>query len=137
MRKNEELVELMYQSEAVNDMGVMGLMRILNVSVTSNKRDRITGVLFYDKGHFGQILEGPRTAIEALWERIQKDPRHHQVELLGLSPIMGRRFSQWALKLFDGKEFAGYVPQFSDAIGQISGADGETLSIMKTLGFEV
>ena len=137
MRKKEELVELMYQSEAVNDMGIMGLMRILTVSIPSNQRHRITGVLFYDRGHFGQILEGPRSTIEALWEKIQKDPRHHRVQLLGLSPITGRRFSQWALKLFDGKEFAGYVPQFSDAIGQINGADGETLSIMKALGFEV
>ena len=137
MTKRISLVELKYQSEAVNDMGIMGLMRILEVSVVSNKRHKLTGVLFFDKGHFGQILEGSRADIEEVWTRIQKDPRHHNIQLLGLDEIQERRFPRWALKLYDGKEFASFLPQFSNAIGEITGADGETLRIMQSLGFEV
>jgi len=137
MGKKTDLVELKYQSEALNDMGIMGLMRILEVSVASNKRHKITGVLFFDQGHFGQILEGSRADVEEVWGRIQKDPRHHHIKLLGISEIQERRFPKWALKLYDGKEFAGFLPQFSSAIGEITGADGETLRIMKSLGFKV
>ena len=137
MNKKTDLVQLRYRSEAANDMGILGLIQILDVSVISNKRQDITGVLFFEKGYFGQILEGPREAVEALWAKIIRDPRHHNIALLGVAEILERRFPQWALKLFDGQEFAGYLPQFSDVIGTVHESDGETLGTMRSLGLPV
>lgn len=137
MDKKIDLVQLRYQSEAVNDMGILGLIRILNSSVRFNQHHEITGVLFFEGGHFGQILEGPRNNIEKIWEKIQNDSRHHQIIFLGISEITERRFPEWALQLFDGQEFASHLPQFANAIGHINQDDGETLHAMRSLGFQV
>ena len=53
-----QLIELSYVSQAANDMGVLGLMNLLEDAVHKNKRNGITGVLFYDNCIFGQIIEG-------------------------------------------------------------------------------
>lgn len=65
-----DLVELRYYSEAVLDLGILGLMRILDISLVSNRRLNITRALFFDEGRFVQILEGPRKCIDATWVKI-------------------------------------------------------------------
>lgn len=122
------LVELRYQSESVPDMGILGLTRILEVAIATNKRLGITGVLFFDKGHFGQILEGKREDVEGVWGKIQKDPRHFNIEFLGISEIKERRFPRWAMKLFDVHEFSKSFPKFSDVVSEMTDLDIETLN---------
>lgn len=40
-----DLVELRHYSEAVLDLGILGLMRILDISIASNERDKSTQYL--------------------------------------------------------------------------------------------
>lgn len=101
-----DLVELKFLSEAETAMNFWGLTEIINCYESSNKLHSITDIFFFDKGHFGQILEGARSAVEETWSRIQKDSRHHNIELLGITEIDERRFPQWSMKLFDTQEFA-------------------------------
>ena len=136
MPKND-LVELSYKSDAVNDFGFLGIMRLLETSYHWNLRHDLTGVLFYDRGHFGQILEGKRADIEEIWSRIEKDSRHHHVELIGIREIDERRFPSWALKLYDGKAFAKILPQFANALSDIAMSNLEMIKTMHALGFEV
>lgn len=46
---------------------------------------------------FGQVLEGPRDAIEATFERIQGDERHGDVTLLSFGPSDARGFPDWSM----------------------------------------
>ncbi len=130
-----DLVELCYQSEAVHDMGILGLTRILDVAIPTNTRLGVTGILFFDRGHFGQILEGKRADVEWLWDRIQKDPRHQKIQFLGISEITKRRFPKWAMKLFDVQEFSAAFPKFSDAVDAMDDQDLESLQAMSKLWF--
>ncbi|WP_216233751.1 BLUF domain-containing protein [Polynucleobacter sp. AP-Reno-20A-A9] len=130
-----DLVELRYQSQAVHDMGILGLTRILDVAIPRNARLGITGILFFDKGYFGQILEGNRADIEVLWASIQKDQRHHKIELLGISTITKRRFPKWAMKLFDVQEFSSAFPKFSEVIDSMTDQDLKALDSMSSLWF--
>ena len=137
MSKKEDLVELSYKSDAVNDFGLLGIMRLLETSYHWNLRHELTGVLFYDHGHFGQILEGKRADIQEIWSRIEKDQRHHRVELIGIREIEERRFPNWALKLYDGKEFAKVLPRFANAISDIALSNIEMMNTMQALGFTI
>lgn len=130
-----DLVELKYLSEATHDMGILGLTSILDVAITKNTRLGITGVLFFDKGHFGQILEGRRGDVEEVWSKIQKDKRHQNIELLGISEIKERRFPKWAMRLFDVQEFSIAFPKFSDVVSKMTDQDLESLHSMSRLWF--
>ena len=71
--------------------------RILDVSQANNERCGVTGALIFNDGVFGQVLEGPRDAVEETFERIQLDDRHHDVTLLNISPIAARSFADWSM----------------------------------------
>jgi hypothetical protein len=52
-------------------------------------------------GIFLQVLEGGRSAVNALYNRIAADPRHTQVELLVYEEIGERRFAGWSMGQVD------------------------------------
>lgn len=128
-----DLVELKYLSEIADSSNIWALTDIVSTSVTSNESKGITGILFFDQGHFGQILEGPRGEVEELWESIKNDVRHQNIELLGIAEIKERRFPKWSMKLFNTQEFAEAFPQFSDVVNKIEDPSRKVLGVMKAL----
>jgi hypothetical protein len=49
------------------------------------------------RGSVIQILEGERQAVEALYERIEQDPRHTNISRVLDRPIRERLFAQWSM----------------------------------------
>ncbi|MCK7492603.1 MAG: BLUF domain-containing protein [Comamonadaceae bacterium] len=49
------------------------------------------------EGIFLQVLEGGRSAVNRLYNRIAADPRHAEVELLSYEEIGERRFAGWSM----------------------------------------
>ena len=70
-----------------------------------NLRANITGILTYQKGRFAQLLEGPKTELQALMTRIAVDSRHHSVKLIVDGPTHIRRYADWSMAYLDPKEF--------------------------------
>jgi hypothetical protein len=128
-----DLVELKYLSEAASETNVWSLTKIVNTAVSLNEKHSITGILFFDHGYFGQIMEGQRVAVEETWNRIKNDPRHHQIELLEITEIEERRFPTWSMKLFDAHEFSAAFPKFATVIAKINDPHEDTLRVMKSL----
>lgn len=128
-----DLVELRYLSEAQTTLNIWDLPAIVDVAITSNNLNSVTGILFFDQGYFGQILEGSRSAVEETWGRIQKDVRHHNIELLSVTEIQERRFPKWSMKLFDAHEFSATFPQFAELITKIDNHDAKTFATLKSL----
>ena len=91
------LVRLMYASRAVPAVDQEALLTILRQCKTRNPENGITGVLCYSDGIFLQVLEGGRTAVNALYNRIVADARHTQVELMSYAEIGERRFAGWSM----------------------------------------
>ncbi len=73
------------------------LQAILASSRRNNPRLGITGALIFNAGSFGEVLEGPESAMEHLFERLQQDERHCDCTLLGLGPREGRTFDTWSM----------------------------------------
>lgn len=91
------LVRLMYASRAVPSVDLDALMAIQRSSAAGNSAQGVTGVLCFSEGIFLQVLEGGRSAVNRLYNRIAGDPRHTDVELLSYEEISERRFAAWSM----------------------------------------
>jgi hypothetical protein len=130
----DQLIELSYVSKAKNDMGILGLMNLLEDAVHKNKRNGITGVLFYDNLIFGQILEGYPQHVELIWKAIIADPRHSELQVLDISPLQKRRFSNWSMKFYGSDEISQYVPELKMGLRDTNATlPGEILTLMRSV----
>ncbi len=91
------LVRLVYASRAVENIDQAELLAIVKKSKANNPALGITGVLCFSEGIFLQVLEGGRSAVNQLYNRIATDPRHRQVELMVYEEIGERRFAGWSM----------------------------------------
>lgn len=91
------LVRLLYASRAAASVDIDALGLILRQSKANNPGLGVTGVLCFSGGIFLQVLEGGRTAVSGLYNRIAADPRHTEVVLLNYEEIGERRFAGWAM----------------------------------------
>ena len=91
------LVRLIYASRAAEALTADGLSSMMKQARDHNAGAGITGVLVYSEGIFLQLLEGGRNAVNALYNRITHDKRHHDVVLLSYDEVPERRFAGWAM----------------------------------------
>jgi hypothetical protein len=91
------LVRLLYVSRAVNKDDKAAIESILASGREHNPEHGITGVLCFGGGIFMQALEGGRAAVNDLYARIIRDPRHTEVQLLHYEEITERRFGGWTM----------------------------------------
>ncbi len=91
------LVRLMYVSRAADSVNQNELVAILKKSKANNAVPGITGVLCFSAGIFLQVLEGGRSQVSALYNKIATDPRHHDVVLLSYEEVGERSFAGWSM----------------------------------------
>ena len=91
------LVRLMYASRVSESFRPEGLSAILRKSTTNNPSIGVTGVLCFSGSIFLQVLEGGRSHVSKLYNRISQDPRHTEVVLLSYEEIDERRFAGWSM----------------------------------------
>jgi len=91
------LERLLYRSKATNTLGSLHLFNMLSEARAKNALLGITGHLLYTEEMFVQCIEGTPKAIASLWESLQRDPRHYDLELLARGPLETRRFNDWSM----------------------------------------
>ena len=91
------LVRLMYASRATETVRPETLNAILKKSTHDNPGIGVTGVLCFSGDIFLQVLEGGRSQVSKLYNRIAQDPRHTDVVLLSYEEIDERSFAGWAM----------------------------------------
>lgn len=74
---------------------------ILTQCRRNNEPREITGVLCYGDGCFFQCLEGERSTVEALYDRLLNDPRHRNITLLSKRSVPQRMFNLWSMKFMN------------------------------------
>jgi len=93
------LTRLLYVGKPVGPITTFVTSSILEVCSVNNKKAEITGVLCQGSGIYMQVIEGQRSAINALYSRIISDKRHNQIELLSFEEVGQRRYGQWSMAL--------------------------------------
>lgn len=91
------LVRLMYASRATEPVRPETLTAILKKSTQNNPGAGVTGVLCFSGAIFLQVLEGGRSQVSKLYNRIAQDPRHTDVVLLSYDEIDERSFAGWSM----------------------------------------
>ncbi len=90
------LVRLLYVSRSSTELAD-DIESILGSSRKNNPPIGITGILCHGGGIYLQAIEGSRDTVNALFCKIMRDPRHHDVELLHYEEITERRFGGWTM----------------------------------------
>lgn len=93
------LVRLLYASRALAPVDDALVASILEKAHEYNAAHGLTGILCTcsDGNVFLQVLEGGRAAVNELYGRIVRDPRHRDVTLLHYAEIEERRFATWRM----------------------------------------
>lgn len=74
----------------------------------SNEKTGITGVLMTTGGMFYQVIEGPDSEIDRLYQSISRDVRHTDVLLLGAEENVSQRlFPDWSMGRIDLDQGSG------------------------------
>jgi len=95
------MLSLIYVSTSVKLLSDEELLDILKVSRENNSGKDITGLLLYKGGNFMQVLEGPDESVEALYKKIEADPRHKDLNVLSREQISTRQFPAWQMAFQD------------------------------------
>ena len=88
---------LVYVSLSNQEMTEKDLKNLLKGARAEMKDLDITGLLLYRDGFYIQALEGEECKIDALFDRISKDPRHRDVTTVYKKPIQQRSFTDWTM----------------------------------------
>jgi hypothetical protein len=91
------LVRLLYASRAAQAVTQSTIDSIMQQSRVHNPAQGITGILCYGGDVYMQVLEGGRSPVNALYNRIVTDARHQQVMLLHYEEVGERRFAGWTM----------------------------------------
>lgn len=91
------LHHLIYLSRATAPLGEAQLQDLLTQARLHNAAHGITGVLLYGNDQFVQVMEGEAATVQALYERIQRDPRHGGVTTFADKDIAERAFPEWSM----------------------------------------
>lgn len=90
---------LVYVSTAVAtpDAGPPDMDAILATARQRNHDVGVTGALLFTEGRFVQVLEGERDPVQATFERINRDPRHGEIDVLSSQFSDRPRFKDWSM----------------------------------------
>jgi len=91
------IFQLLYTSTAREGLAKPELDAILEAAQRNNAKINVTGFLIFDGTSFIQLLEGNERDVQAVYQKIQGDPRHSQVEPLLQDTKPNRSLSNWAM----------------------------------------
>lgn len=91
---------LTYASTSTSKPGTIrqDLLDILAEATTHNAANDINGVLYYGNDYFFQCIEGRKSQVTELFNKICNDPRHTNVVVLSHHEIHDFSFKAWEMK---------------------------------------
>lgn len=126
------LFRLIYRSEDRLPAGsghVAALAAIVECAAHRNRHLGLSGALVHRPGRFLQVLEGPAPALEDVFERICRDPRHADIALLEFAPVDQPCFAGWTMVLADRRLAPGMIDSIDLALNGIASDGGSDVLI--------
>jgi hypothetical protein len=91
------ITRLVYVSTAVDSVDLNEFKKILSTAQQNNQRRDLTGMLAFNSKVFLQALEGSREAVNDLYAKLMRDPRHFNIMILKYDNVMERHWSSWSM----------------------------------------
>lgn len=108
------LLSLTYVSTASTPMTPEQLGTLLAQVRPANRAREVTGMLLYRGGEIIQTLEGDPAVVEALFDTIHDDERHHGVLVVHREEVARRSFDSWSMGFRDVGGEAEHLEGWSD-----------------------
>mgnify|MGYP001118320458 CR=1 FL=1 len=113
------LYQIAYVSTETQRFDTGDLLTMLKKARQKNAAAGLSGLLLYKENAFFQILEGSRTAIDEVMQKIRQDQRHKDLEILMDGPIDQRQFEDWQMGFVNLDSIdTRLVPGFSDFMAE-------------------
>jgi hypothetical protein len=94
---SESIRQYVYLSRALVPFTPEQLETLASLSAARNRGGDIGGTLLFGRGFFLQALEGAPEEIDSVLERIRRDPRHTNLEMLVDHTVSRRSFRTWTM----------------------------------------
>lgn len=127
------MLRVAYFSSAAVEPDAETLSSILSASRRNNARLGVTGLLCHHDGSFLQFLEGEDATVEALYQRILRDPRHKDVLKMMGEPAEHRAFADWSMALVHVDEVGPEHRAFCSGLRQVTAGAGLQASSVQSL----
>ena len=95
------MFHVIYVSTATEPLSSSLLRDLLAVARSRNVGLGLTGLLLHAGGRFMQVLEGPESAVREVFESIQRDARHKNIDVLRFEAKEERSFPDWQMGFRD------------------------------------
>ena len=90
---------VIYISKASDDFNVTELRELAEVAARNNKLRSITGALLFIDNCFIQVIEGDEQSMSELLDKLEADPRHHDIRIISDRLEESRHFPDWSMGL--------------------------------------
>lgn len=102
---NDQMIfEITYKSTMAKNLDLQGIKEIVETSTKNNEKNSITGCLVCQDGSFFQLLEGNKSKVLEIFNKIKEDNRHYDVIELTKKVNTKRIFPKWNLALLSDTE---------------------------------
>ncbi len=128
-----DLSRLAYCSVLTSDLTPDAIASLIGQAQHNNAQSGITGQLMIDQNLVIQWIEGPKVAIDSLWQRLQADTRHHcLVQLLHAANAPERVFAAWAMRRATRQEMIELIKQ-AQMLAATAGPWSAAIGILREL----
>lgn len=128
------MLQIAYTSVASVSLGSGEVFKIIEKSAQNNAPAGLTGFLIFSNKRFFQVIEGAQSDLDALLRTLEKDPRHHSINIVHRAPIATRSFPSWRMKRIAAPEASDRLemlaPELAAAPFAIRKAAGEFLELV-------
>lgn len=102
----KKIVRIVYSSRVAGSFGFKDVKELSMKAAEYNRSLDITGLLIYGGGQFLQIIEGDSEAVNKLFFKIAKDPRHEHISIIDFDDYVIRQFKSWNMRclILDNQE---------------------------------
>ena len=107
----------LYQSRALIGADPKIHDDILEISITNNRKNNVTGFLHREGEYFVQYLEAEKDILEDTLDRIAKDDRHTDFAVIDEGNLRRRTLPDWQMGFVDGDQLS-----FADLLEVSDGA---------------
>ena len=84
------IMQLIYMSSPSEVLNEHNLLSVVRAAQKSNIEKNISGFLILDDHTIVQLLEGSKKEVMSLFEKIERDSRHHAIKVL-YKTVVGKR----------------------------------------------
>ncbi len=106
------LLQAIYVSRATPDFAASSIHALLTGWRANNAALNVTGILFYYRNSFLQVLEGPGTGVRKQLDIFLDDGRHADIAVLTTESVPAKLFGEWSMGYVDADAAGNLVDEY-------------------------